>query len=193
MARSIERKNTRMKQWDYSSDGLYFVTICVKHRAHVLGTVRKGKMILNEWGKTAHECWQEIPIHFPGVDIDQFVVMPNHVHGIVVLRDDHVVGDEYIYNSQKMNFNVGDADLRPLQTSQINTDRTKMKLSKIIHGFKSSVTREINKFPSNNYFQWQRSFHDHIIRNERALVNIQNYIFFNPDNWRDDDFFVQSS
>jgi REP element-mobilizing transposase RayT len=76
-----------MKQWDYSRDGLYFITICVKHRARVLGTVRNGKIILNEWGNPAHECWQGIPIHFPGVEIDQFVVMPNHVHGIVVIRN----------------------------------------------------------------------------------------------------------
>ena len=176
MSRSAERKNTRMKQWNYSSEGWYFITICVKNRAHVFGAVQNGKMRLNNWGKFVHECWQQIPIHFPCVAIDQFVVMPNHVHGIVVLRDDNIMGDAC----------RDKACLVP-------NNRREMKLSTIIGSFKSSVTREINKIPSNHIFAWQRSFHDHIIRSERELINIQNYIFFNPDNWRDDDFFVQSS
>lgn len=182
MARSTERKNTRMKQWDYSSEGCYFVTICVKNRAHVFGVVDNGKMILNERGKFAYECWEQIPIHFPDVEIEQFVVMPNHVHGIVVLKNktEHVVRNKYIYS---------------LSTNGIkkSKNRNMMKLSKIIATYKAAVTRKINKNPSNNYFAWQRSFHDHIIRGEREFHNIQNYIFFNPDNWRDDDFFVQSS
>lgn len=182
MARSISRKNTRMKQWDYSSDGYYFVTICVKNRAHVFGNVRDKKMRFNKWGEIAHECWQEIPIHFPDVEIDQFVIMPNHVHGIVVLKNkmEHVVGDKYIYSLSK-------------NGTKKSKNRNMMQLSKIIATYKAAVTRKINKIPSNNYFQWQHSFHDHVIRDERALVNIQNYIFFNPDSWRDDDFFVQSS
>ena len=170
MARSAERKNPRMKQWNYSSEGWYFVTICVKNRAHVFGNVRKGKMRFNKWGKIAHECWQQIPIHFPGVEIDQFVIMPNHVHGIVVLRDD---------------FRRNKACLVPI-------NRREMKLSTIIGSFKSVTTKKINSNIQNDIFAWQRSFHDHIIRSERELINIQNYIFFNPDNWRDDDFFVQS-
>ncbi len=176
MSRSVNRKNTRMKQWDYSRDGLYFITICVKDRHCVFGAVQNKIMRLNNWGRHAYECWQQIPNHFPGVIIDQFVVMPNHVHGIVVIEENHAsVGNKYICSLTK---------------NTKSKHRNMMKLSKIIATYKAAVTRKINKFSSNNYFQWQRSFHDHIIRNERELINIQNYIFFNPDNWRDDDFFV---
>jgi len=182
MPRSVERKNPRMKQWDYSSAGLYFVTICIKNREYVFGDVIDGRMVLNDLGKLAHESWQEIPIHFPDIEIDQFVIMPNHVHGIVVIEniDDFIVGDRYICPLQQ----------NPSQKKDIK--RNVMKLPTIIGTFKAVVTREHNKKELDS-FQWQRSFHDHIIRNERELRNIQNYIHFNPDNWRDDDFFVQSS
>lgn len=179
MPRSIERKSPRLKTWDYSSAGWYFVTICVKNRDYVFGDVKEGKMILNDLGRIAHECWQEIPNHFPRVEIDEFIIMPNHVHGIVVIEN---IGDS-----------VGDRYICPLQNPFADKDakRNVMKLPTIIGTLKAAVTREHNQ-KEMNYFAWQRSFHDRIIRNEDELQNIQNYIISNPDNWRDDDFFVQS-
>ena len=162
-----------MKQKDYSDAGYYFVTICVGNRECVFGKVQDTEMQLNEWGEIAAQCWADIPAHFPDVEIDEFIVMPNHIHGIVVVKKD--------------DNDVGNADLRSLQ----KTDRTKMKLSKVIHGFKSSVTRKIRK-QSDHYFSWQTSFHDHIIRDTEELEKIQHYIIFNASKWRDDDFFVQS-
>jgi REP element-mobilizing transposase RayT len=173
--RSRARKNTRMKKWDYSERGWYFVTICVKNHHCIFGEIQNKIMRLNNWGRIAKECWQKIPKHFPDVEIDEFVIMPNHVHGIVVIHDDNVhVGNKYIYSLTK----------KPKH-------RNMMQLSKIIATYKAAVTRKINKISSNNYFQWQSSFHDHIIRNEKELMNIQNYIFSNPDNWRDDGFFIK--
>jgi putative transposase len=169
MLRYRERKNTRMKKWDYSSAGWYFVTICVKNRACVFGDVCDQKMILNNWGKLAEQCWREIPIHFPNIKIDQFIVMPNHVHGMVVIEDFmDMAGNKYIYFPQK----------DPTQKN-----RNMMQLSKVIATFKAAVTRKINKIQSNNYFAWQSSFHDHIIRNEKELERIQNYIYFNAYKW----------
>ena len=84
------RKSIHLKNYDYSSAGAYFVTICTKNRECLFGEVSNGKMELNEYGQIATDCWQEIPKHFSGVDIDEFVVMPNHVYGIFVI---HCRGD----------------------------------------------------------------------------------------------------
>jgi putative transposase len=178
MSRSIKRKNTRMKKWDYSSNGWYFITICVHQHKCVFGNISNKKMNCNNWGKIAHECWQQIPIHFPDVEIEQFVIMPNHVHGIVVLKNDKMndnVGNKYIYSLTKK------------ETTKKLKHRNMMQLSKIIATYKAAVTRKINKIPSNYYFKWQSSFHDHIIRNETELMNIQNYINSNPENWSENE------
>lgn len=167
-----ERKNTQMKQWNYSSEGCYFVTICVKNKQCLFGNVKGPKMHLNNWGQIAHDCWKQIPKHFPTIGIDQFVIMPNHVHGIIVIRDDNIrVGNKYICSLTK----------KPKH-------RNMMQLPKIIATYKAAVTRKINQITPINNFTWQQSFHDHIIRNERALCNIRNYIFLNPKNWKEDPF-----
>jgi REP element-mobilizing transposase RayT len=103
----------------------------------------------------------DIPKHFLNVELGEFIVMPNHLHGIINI--------------------VGDADLRPLQ------DRSKMSLSKIIHGFKSSVSRSVNRIDSRINFAWQRSFYDHVIRADESLVKISEYIIGNPGNWERDE------
>ncbi|MBU1132275.1 hypothetical protein KKC32_03470 [Patescibacteria group bacterium] len=78
-----ERKRNRLQNYDYSQNGLYFVTICTKNKEELFGNVKNEKMILNEYGRIAKKCWREIPRHFPAVELDEFVVMPNHVHGII--------------------------------------------------------------------------------------------------------------
>ncbi len=177
MTRSIERKNTRMKKWDYSSSGWYFVTICIKNRECVFGDVKEGKMQLNNLGKLAQKCWIEISVRYQNVEIEQFVVMPNHIHGIVVIKN-----NENICREKEFLF-----------PNKNTIERRRMKLSTIIGSLKSGVSRENNKMYSPQVrFKWQSSFHDHIIRNETELINIQNYINSNPENWRDDDFWVQS-
>jgi REP element-mobilizing transposase RayT len=81
------RKSIRLKEYDYSQPGEYFVTICTHSHECVLGKIIHGEMRLNEIGKIVEKCWKEIPIHFPNTELDEFVVMPNHIHGIIVLRD----------------------------------------------------------------------------------------------------------
>lgn len=173
------RKLNRWQKWNYSDFGFYFVTVCVKDRIEYFGRVEDGMMVLNEYGKVAQECWKNIVDHFDKVGIDEFIVMPNHIHGIVLLMDNVI--------------NVGNADLRSLQTAtnahhqqNTNNDRTKMLLPKIIHGFKSSVTRMINSDQHQFQFKWQKSFYDHIIRNEISLAKIRQYIINNPINWLED-------
>ncbi|MCB0728074.1 MAG: transposase [Ignavibacteriae bacterium] len=155
------RKRLRLENYDYSLSGMYFVTICIKDRKNLFGKIENDNMILNELGKIAKNNWLEIPDHFPDIFLDEYTVMPNHLHGIVGIdkRNDNLI--------------------------PISTDRTKMLLSKVIQQYKGAVTREFKKI-SPNTLKWLRSFHDHIIRNERELNNIRSYIRNNPKNWNTD-------
>jgi putative transposase len=192
-----ERKQIRLPQYDYSSDGYYFVTICTKDRLDFFGKIRNGIMGLNEFGCIAAKCCQEIPKYFDNVLLDAWQIMPNHIHGILIIRNS-VVGDAFSRPIENR-YNVCDAFSRPVPMNsrdatrlgtrdaktrplrQIN--RSKMLIPKIINGFKSSVTRQINRMQNKIIFQWQRSYYDHIIRDEKSLNNIYEYIKNNPYNW----------
>ena len=142
------------------------MTICTQDQVNYFGGIEKARMKLSDIGQIATDCWRAIPAHFHNTALNEFVVMPNHIHGIVII--------------------VGNADLRSLPqhcTQQQHTDRSKMYLSKIVHGFKSSVTRMVRKRWNNNIFSWQKSFYDHIIRNREDLYRIRAYIQNNPLNW----------
>ena len=121
-------------------------------------------MVFIEPGLIVDKIWRAIPAHFSVAELDEYIIMPNHIHGIINI--------------------VRAADLPPLQYK--NNDRSKMILSKIIHGVKSTVTRQINKMHKLQKPIWQRSFHDHIIRNNRSLNQIRKYIINNPENWQFD-------
>ena len=159
------RKPNRLQDYDYSQTGYYLVTICTQGKVNYFGEIEKGQMRLNDIGQIATDCWQDIPEHFRNAGLDEFVVMPNHIHGIIII--------------------VGNADLRSLQQrcTQRQTDRSKMYLSKIVHGFKSSVTRMVRKRWGNHSFDWQKSFYDHVIRNNEDLHRVRTYIQNNPLNW----------
>ena len=135
-----ERKQVRLRDYDYSKSGYYFITICTKKR----------------------EGW--------GVSTDEFSVMPNHLHGSLIIEEE-MVGNAYMRSHQRNAF------MHSLQ------DKTKMLLSKIIQQHKSSVTRKINSMQIDFKFEWQKSFYDHIIRNEKSLGNIREYIQTNPLKW----------
>jgi len=165
-----ERKQIRLKGHDYSKSGYYFVTICTQNRKEWFGKVKSRIMQLNEFGEFAKTFWSEIPGHFDDVEIDEFSIMPNHVHGILIIER-NMVGDAYMRPHQ------GNAFMHSLQ------DKTKMLLSKIIQQYKASVTHKINNLQSDLQFQWQRSFYDHVIRNENELSGIREYIQNNPLKW----------
>jgi putative transposase len=165
------RKLNRLDGYNYSQQGMYFITVCTKNREHIFGEIVNKKIILNDIGKITERYWLEIPNHFPHASLDKFIVMPNHVHGIIEIKN---------------NVDVGNAHVR-----SENINRSKMLTSKAIHGFKSSVTRRIFKNQERMYafptkFAWQKSFYDRIIRNEIELNKIREYIFKNPINWEKD-------
>jgi REP-associated tyrosine transposase len=166
-------KSLRLKEYDYSHPGVYFVTICVNDRKCLFGEVMNGKMILNGLGKIADKCIIDIPHHFENTEIAEYVVMPNHVHAVIKLYDNLPVGQTHAFDSQRRAFDL-------------QVDRKRQKLPIIMGSYKSAVSKDIHKLCSSEDFKWQTSYHDHIIRNEKALENICEYIRLNPGNWDTD-------
>ncbi|MEW6376345.1 MAG: transposase [Thermodesulfobacteriota bacterium] len=154
-----ERKSTRLRNYDYSQNGYYFVTICTRNREEWFGRVENEEMVLSRWGEIVRICWNELIQHYPNCSLDSFVIMPNHVHGIVVINNENIVGN----------------GLKPFPT---------YGLPEIIRGFKTFSSRKINlEIGGSNKFQWQKSFYDHVIRNEKSLHNLRQYILNNPLKW----------
>jgi REP element-mobilizing transposase RayT len=170
----IKRKPNMLRDYDYSLEGYYCVTICTKNRKEWFGKIENGEMCFSTFGKVAKDFWAEIPLHFHHIRIDEFSIMPNHVHGILIIEEGlvgNLVGNTYM-RSHKRN-----AFMHSLQ------DKTKMLLSKIIQQYKSSVTRKIGSMQNDFKFEWQKSFYDHVIRNEKSLHNLRHYITFNSLKW----------
>jgi putative transposase len=176
-------ESARLKNWDYGSNGAYFVTICTKNREHYFGEIENKKMILSELGKVAYEFWEEIPNHFPFVELGNFVIMPNHLHGILIIDKNAVVQTRLIAS-------------QPLITSQpggITGNHNPMfhdNISRIIRWYKGRCSFETRK--THTDFGWQSRFHDHIIRNDSSFNRIQNYIETNPENWKEDKLQITS-
>ena len=152
------RKSIRLKNYDYRQDGLYFVTICIQNREHLLGEIFNDKYLIYDTGMMIENTWNNLSKYYKGVIIHDFVVMPNHVHGIIELQ---------------------------------NSD---LKLSEIIRRFKTYTTYQyIDGVKSKGWKAfhkrfWQRNYHEHIIRNDKSLVKLQQYILNNPLQWKDDIF-----
>lgn len=170
-----QRKSPRLKGYDYTQSGAYFVTVCTDQRQHLFGVVEDDVMVLSPYGFLAEANWLTLPKHYSHVRLDQYVIMPNHVHGIIFLIDE-------------INDDVGEG----LQTLPYD-DNIRFKrhgLPEIIRGFKTWSARRINEVRhSKGTPVWQRSFHDHIIRNESDLNRIREYVHNNPALWESDTFF----
>ena len=162
-----ERKLNRLSGYDYSTAGSYFITICIKNRECLFGEILDGEMKLNESGKIADEQWKWLFQQYNYIRMDEYVIMPNHFHGIIHI----VVGNGNIDN-------VGNGRDRSL--------RQKIKpIPELIGAFKTTSSKLIHR-NGNTEFHWQKSYHDRIIRNERELYRIQKYISNNPKNWNRD-------
>ena len=184
-------ESTRHPNWDYGSNAAYYITICIKNRQMFFGEIENGKMNLSEIGKIAHQYFLEIPDHFPFVKLGAFVIMPNHVHGIIII--DKQTGKSNENNGTDTVETQNFASLHQPPPSINHSQKTKNKfgpqsqnLGSIIRGFKTGVT----KFATINNidFAWQSRFHDHIIRNKPEYNRIEKYILENPANWNNDKF-----
>jgi putative transposase len=165
---NYHRQSTRLSGHDYSSKGLYFVTVCVKDRACLFGMINQGAMILNKLGHKVQECWKAIPLHFPHVLLHDFVVMPNHVHGIIEICDN----SRWPVNTQY---------------TDIQFRSPSLTLGSMIRGFKVGATKWARQNTINHQI-WQRGYYDHIIRNRYTCFKIVDYINRNPERWQHDMF-----
>ena len=177
------RRSIRLQDYDYSSEGAYFVTICARHRECLFGEIQNEQMILNEYGKIVEQCWLDLPNHYHNIVLDAYIIMPNHFHGIIFITDnvDNVRAIHELPQHELPQHEL------PLQSSQQSSQqRRKMLLPKIIGRFKMNAAKQINQIRNTLGIPvWQRNYYEHIIRNEESLNNIRNYIVNNPSKWYD--------
>jgi putative transposase len=181
------RRSTRLRDWDYSWPWWYYVTIVVKDRKCMFGAVHGDHVELSDLGKVADDCWRQIPQHHPGVELDDHVVMPNHVHGIIIMNDSPRRDVQYGNISRRdVQLNVPTEDTPRLFPSRREAmgalSPKKDTLSVVIRTFKAAVTTWARNNDVED-FGWQSRFHDHIIRNEADLHRIRTYIANNPLQW----------
>jgi REP element-mobilizing transposase RayT len=182
-----------LKGFDYSLPGEYFITIDTKGMAEWFGKVEHGQMVRNDIGEIAHQLWLDIPNIHENALLDDFVVMPNHVHGIIGLTE--VGNNRRVVCRDGYNDVVGrDANIRVSTGNNIkqhggatgahNPMLSQYSLPFILRSYKGRATFEIHK--QHRDFSWQARFHDHIIRSQQELDRIRKYILENPGRWEED-------
>jgi REP element-mobilizing transposase RayT len=183
----------RAQWWNYSNSGAYFITICTANRKPFFGNIVEHKMHLTPIGKIAARLWNETVNHAKNINLGEFVVMPNHIHGLVIIdkmRDknatDMVSGNNEAHVETRHALSLPDQNQPPRQSRFRNIGKN--TISSIIAGYKSAVTRQCNKMGFD--FAWQSRFYDHIIRNDEEYDQIVEYIVNNPLNWRADTLWV---
>ena len=160
------RRSIRLKGYDYSQPGAYFITICAHNRKPLFGNVVKGKMRLNALGEIVRHEWLRTADIRPNVELDAFVLMPNHIHGIIILHDD------------------GRGTLQRAPTTEQFGKPTSNSIPTIVRLFKSVTTKHINEIRRTPGAPvWQRNYYEHIIRDSESMNRIQEYITQNPLRW----------
>ena len=199
--------SARLPNWDYARDGAYFITICTKNREHYFGEIVNGAMQYNHAGIIAYIFWHEIKNHAFNIELGEFIVMPNHIHGILILdgNDVNVVDPGHALDLPNALGLPNALDLPsppspsppsppPPKTPPSQSlphhrfqNPGKNSISSIVGSYKSAVTKYCNRLQIP--FAWQTRFHDHIIRDAAAFERISAYIKNNPANWKEDKFY----
>jgi len=201
-------ESARLQNWDYCRAGAYFITICTQNRLHYFGEIVGRKMQLSHIGIIADMMWHEMMNHSQHIELGQFVVMPNHIHGVLIITHNDI---ENVNENDNDNVETGHAlvetghalvetghalSLQPKNQSEsipkpIGKQRFqnigKNSVSSIIGGYKSAVTKHARRLGFE--FQWQSRFYDHIIRDDVSFQKITDYVINNPLNWQEDKFF----
>ncbi|HYF67929.1 MAG TPA: transposase [Ohtaekwangia sp.] len=175
--------SARLRNWDYGSDGAYFITICTHNREHFFGEINNNKMNMSPAGAIAHVLWDQIKNHAKNVELGEFVVMPNHVHGILILNGNNVANDFRFGRDVACNVPTETEKTNPKNHQMAAISPKPNTISTIIRSYKSSVTRYCNQLGLQ--FAWQSRFHDHIIRSDESFNRISEYIKNNPANWKE--------
>ena len=173
-------ESARLQNWDYRREGAYFITICTQNHKHYFGKIKNGKMEFSNIGIIADILWSEIINHNDNIELGEFVVMPNHIHGILILNNNNTVVVETLHatslqrQQQTKNKNDYFSSISPKSNS----------ISTIIRSYKSAVTKHCHRLGFE--FGWQTRFWDHIIRNNDEFYRISQYIINNPLKWEND-------
>ncbi len=179
MNKQPTRRSIRLKGYDYSQSGIYVVTLCIQERHCLFGSITHETMILNDAGKMIDEQWLQLQERFALIQLDEYVIMPNHFHGIIIVGAGLVPAREATATA---NF-YGRVQGPPLQNPH---------LSQIVGAFKSITTHQYILGVKNQQWKpfngklWQRNYYEHIIRNEESFFSAKEYIMCNPQNWKTD-------
>jgi REP element-mobilizing transposase RayT len=179
-----QRRSIRLKEYDYRQAGAYFVTIVTQDRSCLFGDVVNGKMQLNDAGQMVHAVWDDLPKYYPGVETDIFVVMPNHIHGVIFL-----VGAGPCACPE---FGGQPQGVAPTINASANLVAQHLSLPDVLHRFKTLTTQRYTRgvkktgWSRFNSRLWQRNYFEHVIRSEDSLNRIRQYIFDNPVRWEFD-------
>ena len=187
------RRSIRLKGYDYSQEGAYYVTIVTLQREFLFGEIINKEMDLSTYGEIVQKWWEEIPVHFPNVETGAFVIMPNHVHGIIYILDGRgtvsvpkVDGENSIPENNEESGVILDGEIPKGHAAPPLRMPT---LGQIVAYFKYQSTKEMNKLGNTGTVTkfWQRNYYEHIIRDEKDLQNKTDYIEANPCLWDEDD------
>jgi REP element-mobilizing transposase RayT len=175
LAQQRFRQSLRLREYDYGQPGYYYVTIGTVDRVCILGEVRACEMLLSELGEIVKEAWLDLPAHHSMVQLDEMVIMPNHLHGILSICTDE--------NGMPI------GQVTPMSSpSRAKRGPGKNTLSSVVGSLKSASSRNINKLRNTPGAPvWQAHYYEHIIRNEQSLDRIRAYISGNPARWDDDE------
>ena len=176
------RQSLRLKGYDYTQSGAYYVTICTQKRSCLLGTVKDGEMVLNEAGQMIKSVWDELPEKCSGIEIDQYIIMPNHMHGIIFIVGAPLVGALSVGSRMGVKDRAG---TRPAPTSSLGYV---VGIFKSISTHQYAINVHTNNWPEFSGKLWQRNYYERIIRNDDELYRIREYIQNNPRQWDDDDY-----
>jgi REP element-mobilizing transposase RayT len=174
------RRSIRLKGYDYSQAGAYFVTIVTWHREMLFGEVVKNEMVFSKFGLIAKQQWEKLPKRFPNIELGAYMIMPNHMHGIIVITNDRGTAGNLE--------NIDGEASRRAPTYEHFQKPVKGSIPTIIRSYKSAVSYRINLMRrSDGVPVWQRNYYEHVIRNDRDLHNKTDYIEANPPLWDEDD------
>jgi len=174
------RKSLRLRGYDYSQAGAYFITICTQNRESLFGHIIHGQMHLNPTGKIAFEEWQKTETMRAAIRLHEYIIMPNHIHSIIEFVGAHCMRPVDLIATGDNNLQTNDGRVQHAPT-----------LGDVVRGYKSAVTKGINELQHTlGVPVWQRNYHEHIIRNETAYLKIADYIQTNPKRWEEDTYYV---
>ncbi len=181
---NYHRHSIRLPGYDYSQPGAYFITICTHNRQCLFGEIVDGEIMMNEFGELVKTEWQKTGIIRPNIVIDAFVIMPNHLHGILIINDDFCYCRDTLQRVSTIGRKINENN----QIEQFGKP-TKNSIPTIVRLFKSTTTKQINQIRQTPGIPvWQRNYYEHIIRDTDDLSRIRHYIADNPKNWNNDEY-----